>query len=83
LEAIAFGAHQEKVHPDVKDWSKSTKTEAQALLSGVTQFDFIASFAILYTLLSGMQGITQKLQTSGLDIYQVHQLVSCSLVKLL
>lgn len=60
---------------DLRDWDGPVKKDASNLLSAVTGFDFIASFSILHTLLSDMEGITTKLQKRGLDVYQAHQMV--------
>lgn len=81
LEAIAVAAHQEYVDESLRHWVPSTMTEAGNLLNALhllTSYDFIASFCILYSLMSPLTGITQKLQGRGLDIYEAHQHVSLS-----
>lgn len=80
LEAIAFGTHSEFVEVDLREWIGATRTDASSLLTGITQFDFIVCFAITYTLLSGLAGITQKLQGRGLDIFRAYQMV-CNGIK--
>jgi hypothetical protein len=67
--------HQEVTHPDLMDWPRNTKVDAQAVLSAITDFEFIVTFAIGYTLLSALEGITQKLQKRGLDVYEAHKMV--------
>lgn len=80
LEAMAFGLHQEHTHPDLLEWPKATKVEAQAILTSITSFDFIVSFAIAHTLLGALEGITNKLQKRGLDVYEAHKMVIITFV---
>ena len=51
-------------------------TEADLLLTSITEFDFLATFTILYTLLRGLEGITQQLQGSSMDLYKAYGMVS-------
>ena len=71
LELMAYGLHSEKVSVDMREWATSTKIDASSLLSGITDFEFLASFSVVHSLLGSLQGITQQLQRRGIDIYQV------------
>ena len=73
---MSEGCHENLVSADLADWPGSVRKDAGNLLTALTDFEFIASFAILHSLLSSLQGITQKLQGRGIDVYEAHRLVS-------
>lgn len=75
---MAFGAHREMVSEEFISWENKTNTEANSLLVSLAEYDFIVTFGILYTLLSGLEGITNKLQKKGLDVYEAHNMVNIS-----
>lgn len=49
---------------------------ASALLKAITDFDFIVTYIIAYSLLSHMTGLTVKLQKKTNDIYKAFAMVS-------
>lgn len=53
-----------------------TQTDASALLKAITDFDFIITYIIAYSLLSHMTGLTVKLQKETNVIYKVFAMVS-------
>ena len=77
MEAIVFDLHQEHVLAELRgSWPSAVKIEANTLLKSVTDFDFVAGFAILYNLLLPLEGITTKLQGKDIDIYKAYSLVN-------
>lgn len=78
LEAIQGGLHQDLVDLELRDWPTSVRSDAKSVLGSITTFDFIIGFAVMHSLLGGLQGITQKLQGRGLDIYEAHKLVNAA-----
>lgn len=82
LEAICYNFHQELLSSDFITWPASTKSEALNLLQSITAYDFLETFAILYTLLNPLSGITQKLQAKALDIHQAHVYVSATSIQI-
>ena len=68
LELMAYGLHSEKVSVDMREWDTSTKIDACSLLSWITDFEFLASFSVVHSLLGSLQGITQQLQGQGIEI---------------
>lgn len=76
LELIVHGLHGDLVEAELREWAGKTKTEASSLLSAITDFDFLASFSAVYSLLGSLQGITQQLQGRGIDITQAYKMVS-------
>ena len=84
LEVMAHKLHLDKyetVREMYSDWDPKTKTEAASLLAGITSFSFIVTFVTVYMLLSHLEGITRKLQSSTLDILLAHEMVSCNYCK--
>ena len=75
LEAIALGLHKEDLSSNFSDasWDTDSKTNANFLLHGVTTFEFIVVFLIIYQYLSHLAGITVKLQSTTMDILQAYQ----------
>ena len=57
-------------------WQAKTRTDAFALLKAITDFDFIVTYLIAYSLLSQMTGLTVKLQKKTNDIYKAFAMVS-------
>ena len=54
-------------------WDADSKNTANSLLHGVTNFDFVIVFLIIYQYLSHLAGITVKLQSSTLDILEAYK----------
>lgn len=82
LEAIAAETHPEYVDPELRGWLKKTRDDASGILTSITSFDFTTNFATIHTVLSCLQGVTQKLHGRGLDIVAAHSMVSCFLRRL-
>lgn len=77
LELISSGLHGDLVEPELRDgWTQQARIAAASLLDDITTYEFIASFSISYSLLSHLEGISQKLQGSGLDVLEAYKLVS-------
>ena len=57
-------------------WQAKTRTDASALPKAITDFDFIVTYIIAYSLLSHMTGLTVKLQKKTNDIYKAFAMVS-------
>ena len=55
-------------YPDFQDWDNYTKTKACSLMKAL-DFEFIMSFTTIYWVLAIMEGITIRLQSSSIDIY--------------
>ena len=76
LEVIALGLHKEDYSANVSaGWEGKCRTEANGLLTGIEQFEFIITFLTVYQYLSHLEGITVKLQSTSLDIIQAFHLV--------
>lgn len=72
LESIAHGSHADLLPADLTSWPSKTKSEAESLLTSVTEFDFLAQFTILHTLLSGLSGLTQQLQGTSMEVCKAY-----------
>lgn len=74
-EAIAFGQHRDVLSADFNTatWDPESKSKANSLLTGITDFDFIIVFLTIYQFLSHLAGITVKLQSSTLDILKAYK----------
>ena len=55
-------------YPDFQDWDNDTKTEACSLIKAL-DFEFLVSFTTACRILTIMEGITTRLQSSSIDIY--------------
>jgi hypothetical protein len=75
LEHIAHNLHQENCGDEFvgSKWDSKSRAEASGLLTGVTSFDFILTFVVVYQVLSHLAGITIKLQKSTIDIISAYQ----------
>ena len=75
LEVIALGLHRDDLSEKYSDstWCPDSKSSANSLLHGVTNFDFVIVFLIIYQYLSHLSGITVKLQSTNLDILEAYQ----------
>lgn len=77
LEVIAHGLHQDKGYDHAQgNWASKTKQDASGLLASITSFDFILSFVTVYVMLSHLDGISKKLQSSSQDIFQAYEMVT-------
>ena len=77
LEQIAHGLHQDELDTYKQaTWDNKSRQEAGSLLAGITSFDYIITFLTVYQLLSHLQGITVKLQSTTLDIMGAMTMVS-------
>ena len=76
LEAIALGLHRENLSSNFSNasWDADSKINANSLLHGVTTFEFIVVFLIIYQYLSHLAGITVKLQSTTMDIEAYQQI---------
>lgn len=78
LEVIAYNLHQEDGYNPTfvaASWDTNSKKDACGLLGTLTRFDFIVSFVTVYFLLSHMDGISIKLQSSSADIFDAYEMV--------
>lgn len=57
-------------------WPNAVRSDAMTLLNSITDFEFLAVFAIVYSLLTPLQGITSKLQGRSNDICNAFSMVS-------
>lgn len=75
LEAIALGLHRDDLSDNFSHatWDSESKTNANSLLHGITSFEFITVFLVIYQYLSHLAGITVKLQSSTLDILAAYE----------
>ena len=73
--AIALGLHREDLSSNFSNasWDADSKINANSLLHGVTTFEFIVIFLIIYQYLSHLAGITVKLQSTTMDILKAYQ----------
>ncbi|XP_029197148.2 52 kDa repressor of the inhibitor of the protein kinase-like [Acropora millepora] len=74
LEVIAHALHQGKGYYQ-GNWASKTKQDASGLLASITSFDFILSFVTVYVMLSHLDDISKKLQSSSQDIFQAYEIV--------
>ena len=72
LEAISLGLHREDNFSSAV-WDTDSKTTANSLLHGITSFEFIVVFLVIYQYLSHLAGITIKLQSTTIDILEAYQ----------
>ena len=63
-----------KSYPDFQDWDNDTKTKACSLIKAL-DFEFLVSFTTAYRILTIMEGITTRLQSSSIDIYDAFCMV--------
>ena len=78
LEIISNGLHldkYEKVRTTYADWDYKSKNDASGLLHGLADFNFICTFVIVYLVLSHLEGITIRLQSTTLDILRAFEMV--------
>ena len=76
LEVIVYDMHADDYTEDVTTcWEGKCKAEASGLLTRIKQIEFIITFLTVYQLLSHLEGITVKLQSTSLDIIQAFHLV--------
>ena len=80
LEMIDYRVHIEKDGNLYRDWDAANRSEAQPILVSITSFDFIIIFIVVYQYLSHMSGITTQLQSTTLDIIEVHSMVGILLI---
>jgi len=73
LELIGYKRHLEKYGATYSDWDTTSRSDAQQLLAGITNFEFIVVFLTVYQYLSHLAGITVKLQKRTLDIIEAHE----------
>lgn len=78
LEVICAGLHKSEYDAEYTEavWDSKTKTEANGLLTAITNFQFIVNFMALYSFLSHLEGITVGLQKSALDILEAYSKVA-------
>ena len=58
------------------DWDTANRTEAREILSGLTRFDFMIVFQIIYHCFSHLAGITLQLQSTTQDTVEAHAMIS-------
>jgi len=75
FEVIAFDLHSETLSNDFANakWDADSKSNANSLLNGITDFEFIVVFLLVYQFLSHLAGPTVKLQRSSIDIIEAHK----------
>ena len=77
LEIMAHNMHHDECPEQFHGcWQAKTRTDASALLKAKTDFYFIVTYIIAYSLLSHMTGLTVKLQKKTNDIYKAFAMVS-------
>ena len=64
----------QKNYPDFQDWNNDTRTKACSLIKAI-DFEFLMSFTTTYRILAIMEGITMRLQSSSIDIYDAFCMV--------
>ena len=84
FEVISMGLHIKNLseHFATATWDHDTKGTANSMLRGLTDFEFIVVFFIMYQLLSHLSGITVKLQNATIDIVDAYQKVDAITEKL-
>ena len=55
-------------YPDFQDWDNDTRTKACCLIKAL-DFEFLMNLITMYRVLAIMEGITTRLQSSSIDIY--------------
>ena len=75
LEMIGFKRHLDKYGDTFADWDPANRSEAQQMLAGITSFEFIVVFMIMYQYLAHLAGITVKLQRATIDIVEAHEMI--------
>ena len=64
-------------YPDFLDWDNDTRSKARSLIKAL-DFEFLMSFTTTYRVLAIMEGITTRLQSSSIDVYDAYCMVSCN-----
>ena len=77
LELIALGLYRNTYDEVFRTavWDSKSKTDASGLLTGLTSFGFIVAFLTAYQLLSHLEGITVKLQSSSYDFIEAYDMI--------
>ena len=75
LELIRFCHHLDKYGDTYANWDATSCSDAQQVLAGITSFEFIVVFLMIYQYLWHLTGITMKLQKVTCDIVQAHQMI--------
>ena len=57
------------------DWDVNSRSDAQQILHGITNFSFIVVFLTIYQYLSHLSGITIKLQSRAIDVYEAFEMI--------
>ena len=61
-------------YPDFQDWDNDTRTKACCLIKAL-DFEFLMNLITMYRVLAIMEGITTRLQSSSIDIYDAFCIV--------
>ena len=61
-------------YPDFQDWDNDTRTTACCLIKAL-DFEFLMNFITMYRVLAIMEGITTRLQSSSIDVYDAFCMV--------
>ena len=74
LEVIGIGQHSGDLSENFEQatWDHDSKSTANSLLRGITDFEFIVVFLTVYHFLSHLSGITVKLQSTTIDIIDAY-----------
>ena len=74
LEVIGLGQHSGDHSENFAQatWDHDSKSTANSLLRGITDFEFIVVFLTVYHFLSHLSGITVKLQSTTIDIIDAY-----------
>jgi len=70
---FGYKRHMEKYGTTYWNWDTTRRSDAQQLLAGITNFEFIVVFLTVYQYLLHLAGITAKLQKRTLDIIEAHE----------
>ena len=76
LEYIRYNMHLRKYGELFVDWDVNSRREAQQILHGLTNFNFIVVFLTIYQYVSHLSGITIKLQSRTIvDVYEAFEMI--------
>ena len=75
LEYIGCKLHLHEYGELYADWDVNSRSDAQQILHGITNFSFIVVFLTIYQYLSHLSGITIKLQSRAIDVYEAFEMI--------
>ena len=75
LEYIGCKLHLHEYGELYADWDVNSRSDAQQILHGITNFSFIVVCLTIYQYLSHLSGITIKLQCRAIDVYEAFEMI--------